>query len=68
LIGKTPFLSKDRVKSYKKITDGKIKFPKDTSREAKSLIQKLLKVNKNKRLGNLFGGIEDIKAHKFYKG
>jgi hypothetical protein len=36
-------------------------------REAKSLIKRLLQEDLSKRLGNLKGGVSDIKAHKFFK-
>jgi hypothetical protein len=56
------------LEAYKNITEGKVKFPTNISKEAKSLIKGLLQLNKMKRLGNLLNGIDDIKEHKFFKG
>jgi hypothetical protein len=46
----------------------KMKFPRDFDKNAKSLVKKLCEHDLSKRLGNLHGGIKDIKEHKFFKG
>jgi hypothetical protein len=67
LTGKIPFgESEDKISTIKKILKGKVSFPDYLSKASIDLIKRLLKVNKMKRLGNLIGGIEDIKNHKFY--
>ena len=37
-------------------------------RNAKSLIKRLLQDDLSKRIGNLKGGVKDIKEHRFFKG
>jgi hypothetical protein len=49
------------------VLNDKIKFPKDFDRNAKSIIKKLCEHDLSKRYGNLVGGIEDIKTHRFFK-
>lgn len=46
----------------------KIKYPKDFDHNAKSLVKKLTKHDLSARFGNLVGGANDIKEHKFFKG
>ena len=38
------------------------------SRAGRDLIRKLLTADRTKRIGNLKGGAEDIKKHKWYRG
>jgi protein kinase A len=46
----------------------KLKFPREFDKNAKSLVKKLCDHDLSKRLGNLVGGVKDIKEHKFFKG
>ena len=46
----------------------KILFPKTFDVAAKSLIKKLCKHDLSARYGNLHGGVDDIKNHKFFAG
>ena len=43
-------------------------FPSHFDAFSKDLIKRLLTLDRTKRLGNLKGGVEDIRRHKFYKG
>ena len=52
---------------YQKILKGKVKFPRNFDKGAKSLVKHLLVADLTKRFGNLKGGAMDIKAHRFYK-
>jgi protein kinase A len=45
---------------------GKIKFPRNFDKDAKSLIKHLLVADLSKRYGNLKNGAEDIKNHRWY--
>ena len=61
-----PFYHIDPMESYAKIIKAQFKFPKNFPGFAKNLIRKLLVSNPKKRLGNLKGGIQDIKNHGFF--
>lgn len=75
LVGIDPFSDDDPMMVYQKILKGKIKFPsnfdsytlKINFRNAKSIIKHLIEGDLTKRYGNLKGGFEDIKNHRFYK-
>lgn len=45
----------------------KIPFPKGFPKDAKSLIRHLTVHDLSKRYGNLVGGSEDVRAHRFFK-
>jgi serine/threonine protein kinase len=66
LAGYPPFYDEDPLGIYQKILEGKIKFPWHFDRHSKDLIKKLLTADLTKRLGNLKGGADDIKRHKWY--
>jgi serine/threonine protein kinase len=68
LAGYPPFYDEDPLGIYQKILEGKIKFPWHFDRHSKDLIKKLLTADLTKRLGNLKGGAEDIKKHKWFSG
>merc|ERR1719253_1590826 len=61
-----PFYDEDPLGIYQKILEGKIKFPWHFDRHSKDLIKKLLTADLTKRIGNLKGGAEDIKKHKWF--
>lgn len=67
LAGYPPFYDEDPLGIYQKILEGKIKFPWHFDRHSKDLIKKLLTADLTKRLGNLKGGAEDIKKHKWFQ-
>jgi serine/threonine protein kinase len=66
--GIDPFNDEDPMLIYQKILKGKIKFPSSFSSNAKSLVKHLLEADLSKRYGNLKGGVNDIKGHRFFKG
>lgn len=67
LVGIDPFNDEDPMKICQKILKGKVKFPTNISSNAKSLIKHLLVQDLSKRYGNLKGGVDDIKNHRFFK-
>ena len=67
LTGKLPFPFKRGVKLSIKTYEKKIIFPNKMTENAKDLIQKLLVVNPNDRLGSGTDGSESIKKHPFFE-
>ena len=67
IAGIDPFNDEDPMLIYQKILKGKIKFPSSFPSNAKSLVKHLLTQDLSKRYGNLKGGVEDIKSHRFFK-
>eukprot|EP00413_Alexandrium_margalefii_P047884 CAMPEP_0204584322 /NCGR_PEP_ID=MMETSP0661-20131031/46272_1 /ASSEMBLY_ACC=CAM_ASM_000606 /TAXON_ID=109239 /ORGANISM="Alexandrium margalefi, Strain AMGDE01CS-322" /LENGTH=324 /DNA_ID=CAMNT_0051593759 /DNA_START=33 /DNA_END=1007 /DNA_ORIENTATION=+ len=67
IVGYPPFVDEDPMQIYQKILSGKIVFPKLFNKEAKGLVKKLLTADLGKRYGNLKGGSDDIKQHKWFK-
>jgi protein kinase A len=67
LYGRPPFMANDPYEIFKMVTSEKIKFPRDFDKDAKSLIKHLTAHDLSLRLGNLKGGIEDVKNHRFFK-
>lgn len=45
---------------------GKVKFPRNFDKNAKSLVKHLLVADLTKRYGNLKGGVNDIKTHRWF--
>lgn len=68
LVGYPPFFDDTPIKTYEKILQSQIEFPKFIDSNAKDLIRCLLKRDRTKRLGGLKDGIEEIKNHKWFKG
>jgi protein kinase A len=62
-----PFYDEDPMKTYAKIMQGTINFPSHFSKEAVSLIKKLLQHKPTKRLGVVNGGAAEIKKHPWFK-
>lgn len=56
------------MKTYAKIMHGAVNFPSHFSKEAVSLIKKLLQHKPTKRLGVVKGGASEIKKHPWFKG
>jgi protein kinase A len=67
LAGIDPFSDDDPMMVYQKILKGKIRFPSSFDPNAKSLVKHLLEADLTKRYGNLKGGVNDIKSHRFFK-
>eukprot|EP01016_Furgasonia_blochmanni_P044644 TRINITY_DN6219_c0_g3_i4.p2 TRINITY_DN6219_c0_g3~~TRINITY_DN6219_c0_g3_i4.p2 ORF type:complete len:222 (+),score=51.51 TRINITY_DN6219_c0_g3_i4:452-1117(+) len=68
LAGIDPFNDEDPMAIYQKILKGKVKFPKTFDKDAKSLVKHLLVADLTKRFGNLKGGAQDIKDHRWFAG
>jgi len=68
LAGYPPFYKEDHVELYEQILEGKYSFPSHIGHNARDLIRKLLQPDLSKRYGNLKGGVEDIKNHKWFAG
>ncbi len=66
LAGHPPFFDDDHIRLYEKITACKPKFPAHFDPLAKDIIQKVLTPDLTKRFGNLQGGPNDIKKHKWF--
>lgn len=67
LAGIDPFNDEDPMAIYQKILKGKVKFPRNFDKKAKSLVKHLLVADLTKRYGNLKGGANDIKMHEWFK-
>lgn len=63
-----PFYDEDPMKTYAKIMHGSITFPSHFSKEAVSIVKKLLYHKPTKRLGVVKGGAKLIKKHAWFKG
>ena len=66
LAGIDPFNDDDPMGIYQKILKGKIKFPRDFDKKAKSLVKHLLVADTSKRYGCMKQGAQDIKDHKWF--
>lgn len=66
LAGIDPFSDDDPMAIYQKILKGKIKFPRDFDKKAKSFVKHLLVADTTKRFGCMKDGIKDIKEHKWF--
>ena len=68
LVGIDPFSDDDPMMIYQKVIKGKIRFPKEMNKDAKSLIKHLLTADTTKRYGCLKNGVRDIINHSFFDG
>ena len=66
IAGIDPFNNDDPMLVYQKILKGKIKFSTAFPSSVKSLVKHLLTHDLSKRYGNLKGGVNDIKNHRFF--
>ena len=66
IVGIDPFSDDDPMSVYQNILRGKVKFPNSFDNDAKSLVKHLLASDLAKRYGNLKGGVQDIKEHRFF--
>lgn len=67
MAGYPPFYDDNHFGIYEHILGGKVQYPSYFESAAKDLLKKLLVIDRTKRLGNLKGGAEDIKKHKWFK-
>ncbi|XP_061622880.1 cGMP-dependent protein kinase 2 isoform X1 [Phyllopteryx taeniolatus] len=70
LTGSPPFTGSDQMATYTIILKGvdKMDFPKKIGKRPEDLIRKLCRGNPSERLGNMKGGIGDIKKHRWFNG
>lgn len=68
LAGIDPFSDDDPMAIYQKILKGKVRFPRNFDKSAKSLVKHLLVADLSKRFGNLRNGVNDIKMHRWFGG
>jgi len=66
LAGYPPFYDENPFGIYQKILQGKVEFPRQFDQKAKDIIKRLLTNAKDKRLGNMKKGADDIKNHKWF--
>ena len=67
LCGFTPFWdSGSPVKIYENILRGRVKYPPYLNPDVVDLLSQLITADLTKRLGNLRGGSEDVKNHKWF--
>ena len=66
LVGIDPFSDDEPMAVYQNILRGKIRFPSNFPKDAKSLVKHLLVADLGKRYGNLKGGVKDIKDHRWF--
>ncbi|KAK6112191.1 Protein kinase domain family protein [Brugia pahangi] len=66
LTGLPPFQGDTLTDIYAEIMTDRIHFPRSMDSFTKDLIKRLLQLDPTKRLGNLKGGVDDIKIHKWF--
>ncbi|KAK3322431.1 cAMP dependent protein kinase A catalytic subunit [Apodospora peruviana] len=67
LCGYTPFWDGGSpMKIYENIIRGKVKYPAYIHPDAQDLLERLITADLTKRLGNLYGGSQDVKAHSWF--
>ncbi|KAI8952841.1 Pkinase-domain-containing protein [Xylaria longipes] len=67
LCGYTPFWdSGSPMKIYENILRGKVKYPQYVHPDAQDLLERLITPDLTKRLGNLYGGPQDVKGHPWF--
>lgn len=67
LCGYTPFWdSGSPMKIYENILRGKVKYPAYINPDAQDLLERLITADLTKRLGNLYGGSQDVKTHPWF--
>lgn len=67
LVGQPPFWDQNPMKIYEQIVEGKLRFPSAMSESARDIIQGLCTVDVSKRLGNIKGGAQTVKHHKWFE-
>ncbi|KAI8639824.1 camp-dependent protein kinase 10 [Parasitella parasitica] len=67
MAGYPPFYDDNHFGIYEHILGGKVQYPSYFENSARDLLKKLLVIDRTKRLGNLKGGADDIKKHKWFR-
>jgi serine/threonine protein kinase len=68
IAGIDPFTDDDPMEIYQKILKGRLKFPRDFDKNAKSLVKHLLAADVSKRYGCMKNGADDVKNHRWFDG
>ncbi|ORZ24560.1 kinase-like domain-containing protein [Absidia repens] len=68
LAGYPPFYDDNHFGIYERILGGKVQYPNYLETSAKDLLKRLLVIDRTRRLGNLKGGADDVKMHKWLRG
>ncbi|KAG6308893.1 hypothetical protein E4U45_005028 [Claviceps purpurea] len=67
LCGYTPFWdSGSPMRIYENILKGRVKYPQYINADAQHLLERLITADLTKRLGNLYGGSQDVKNHPWF--
>ncbi|KAG6007086.1 hypothetical protein E4U21_006348 [Claviceps maximensis] len=67
LCGYTPFWdSGSPMRIYENILKGRVKYPPYINPDAQNLLERLITADLTKRLGNLYGGPQDVKSHPWF--
>lgn len=67
LCGYTPFWDGGSpMKIYENIVKGKVRYPPYVNSDAQDLLERLITADLTKRLGNLYGGPQDVKSHPWF--
>lgn len=54
------------MRIYENILKGKVKYPAYINADAQNLLERLITADLTKRLGNLYGGPQDVKSHPWF--
>lgn len=67
MAGYPPFYDDNHFGIYEHILGGKVQYPSYFENAGKDLLKKLLVIDRTKRLGNMKGGAQDVKKHKWFR-
>jgi len=67
IAGYPPFYDETHFGIYQQILSGKVTFSKSFNKESRDLIRKLLQSDRTRRYGSLKNGVNDIKAHPWFR-
>lgn len=54
------------MRIYENILKGRVKYPQYINADAQHLLERLITADLTKRLGNLYGGSQDVKNHPWF--
>eukprot|EP00026_Physarum_polycephalum_P003080 Phypoly_transcript_03089.p1 GENE.Phypoly_transcript_03089~~Phypoly_transcript_03089.p1 ORF type:complete len:791 (+),score=135.36 Phypoly_transcript_03089:191-2563(+) len=63
-----PFRGKTEFLTFQKVTSRDLTFPINFPPDAKDLVENLLALKPEERIGSRAGGFEELKKHRFFKG
>ncbi|KAI8084286.1 camp-dependent protein kinase 10 [Gilbertella persicaria] len=67
MAGYPPFYDDNHFGIYERILGGKVQYPNYFDSVSKDMLKKLLVIDRTRRLGNLRGGADDVKRHKWFR-